>query len=116
MFAIGFAMGAVRLLFLTPLFDELLAVVIELPIMLGLSWVVCGRAILRWSVVAQTSIRGAMSVAAFVTLMLLDGALGLLLFVDSPAELVGRWLTPAGAIGFAGQIAFALFPLLHRKQ
>lgn len=116
MFAIGFAMGAVRLLFLLPLFGELLAVVFEVPVMLLFSWLLCGRAIQRWQVATDFSARACMGAVAFACLMLLDIALGIFLFGNTLGELVARWQTAAGAVGLAGQLVFGLFPLVRLRQ
>lgn len=115
MFAIGFAMGGVRLLLLVPMLGELLAVVIEVPIMLGFSWLLCGRAIQHWEVLPQLSIRVVMGVSAFGCLMIADTILGIFAFGNSFGELLARWGSAAGAIGLAGQVMFGLFPLVRLR-
>lgn len=115
MFAMGFIMGGVRLFLLLPLFGELIAVAIELPIMLGLSWLLCGRAIQRQGLTRDIGPRVAMAITAFGTLILLDFMLGMLLFGSTAMELVARWGTPAGALGLAGQLVFGLFPLVRLR-
>lgn len=116
MFAIGFAMGGVRLLFLVPLLGELFAVVIELPIMLGFSWVLCGRALQKWEVSTHLGDRAVMGVSAFCFLMSAEITLGIFAFGNSFGDLLARWGSAAGATGLAGQIAFALFPLIRFRH
>jgi hypothetical protein len=116
MFAMGFIMGGVRLFLLLPVFGELSAVAIELPIMLGLSWLLCGRAITRQGLSRAIGPRLVMAMTAFGTLMLLDFILGMVLFGNSAMELIARWATPAGALGLAGQIVFGLFPLIRLRR
>ncbi len=116
MFSIGFAMGAIRFMFLLPLFGELAAIVIELPIMLVFSWLLCGRAILIWHVDSQTRIRAAMGATAFASLMVVDLGLYVLMFNSSPLEAMARWGTTAGAFGLAGQIVFGLLPLVRFRK
>ena len=117
MFAMGFIMGALRLFVLLPAFGEFIAVAIELPIMLALSWLFCGRAIERQKLTAATGQRAVMAVTAFGILMILDFTLGIVLFGNSVVELITRWTTPAGALGLGGQLVFAAFPFVrHRKR
>lgn len=52
-FALGFAVGTVRVLADVPSLGETGAVVLELPIMLAASWLVCGWLIGRFGLLAQ---------------------------------------------------------------
>ena len=56
-FAVGFALGTVRTLFLASRFGEQLAVVMELPIILGASWIACGWVLRRWHLAASVGPR-----------------------------------------------------------
>ena len=47
-FAAAFAMGTSRILVLVPRLGELAAVTLEVPVVLGLSWLVAGRVLRRW--------------------------------------------------------------------
>ncbi|MDQ7010342.1 MAG: hypothetical protein Q9M29_00840, partial [Mariprofundaceae bacterium] len=49
-FAAGFMLGIVRVMLLAPNVGETLAVAIELPIMLAVSWISCSMLIDRYSV------------------------------------------------------------------
>ena len=53
-----------------------------------------------------------MGAVALVTLMLEELALAVLVFGRSPAEQFGAYVTRAGAIGFAAQVIFAVFPVI----
>ena len=46
-FAAGFLLGVLRTLVLVPLLGELAAVLVELPLMLTIAWLVCGRILRR---------------------------------------------------------------------
>jgi len=114
-FALGFVLGTVRVLFLAPRFGETAAVLAELPIMLVASWFLC-RVILRRRAVPPTlPARSAMGVAAFALLILAELLLALALGRSAAAVLTAL-ATPAGGLGLVGQLLFALFPLLQRKQ
>lgn len=116
MFAMGFIMGGVRLFLLLPAFGEFIAVAIELPIMLALSWLLCGRAIERQELTAAAGQRAVMAATAFGLLMILDFTLGIVLFGNSVVDLITRWTTPAGALGLAGQLVFAAFPFVRHRE
>lgn len=114
-FAVGFALGTVRTLFLAPRLGEQLAVVIELPIMLGASWIACGWVLRRWHVAAGVGSRLTMGAIAFALLIIAEATLSLTAFDRSLIDYFRELTTPHGLIGLAGQIVFALMPLLHRR-
>lgn len=114
-FALGFVLGALRTVLLTPRLGATRAVMLELPVMLTASWLVCGRAIRRHAVPADAGRRGAMGGLAFGLLMLAELALGRFGFRRSPAEQLARFRSADGALGLAGQVAFGLFPLVSRR-
>ena len=76
-FAAGFALGVLRTLLLLPAVGPLIAVLIELPLILGISWLACSRILRHWP---QTDTRAvAMGAFAFALLMLAEAAISLLL-------------------------------------
>lgn len=112
-FALGFLFGAIRLMLLVPSLGELVAVLIELPVILSMAWLLCARAITRLNVPATPAARLVMGESAFLLLMLAEFALAIVGFGETPASYVSHWTTLPGAIGLAGQIVFGLFPLLQ---
>lgn len=64
-FAAGFAFGTVRVLLLVPRVGEISASLLELPIMLGISWFVCAQVIARYQVRPRVTPRLTMGVVAF---------------------------------------------------
>jgi hypothetical protein len=114
-FAAGFILGTLRLLLVVPALGQAAAVLIELPIMLAISWVACASVVRRWSVLPNVRDRAFMGATAFLLLMTAELALSVLLFGRSPAEFATSLATPSGGIGLAGQIAFAVFPLLQSR-
>jgi hypothetical protein len=113
-FAAGFALGTLRVLVVVPQVGELSAVLAELPILLGVSWVVCGYAIRRCDVDATFDARGAMGLFAFSVLMAVEYLMANVGFGRSLAEHLSRYAEPAQALGLAGQIAFGAMPLFRR--
>jgi hypothetical protein len=117
-FAAGFVLGALRVTVLMPLIGELPAVALELPIILFISWIVCRKLVVRFSVPAMASPRVAMGALAFGLLMLAELGLSVLVFDRSGTAYLAHLLTAPGLLGLAGQIVFASMPLglLHQRR
>ena len=114
-FVVGFMLGTVRVMVTDPAFGEFAAMLIEVPLILAASWVVCGWVVSRFAVPANLSSRAAMGMAAFVLLMLAELALSMLLFGRSFAEYVVAYREPAKQIGLISQLLFAAMPLARRQ-
>lgn len=112
-FAAGFLLGTARVLVLAPLLSETLAVLIELPIILALSWFICRMLIERLAVPATLSVRGLMGATALTLLLVAELLMSVLLFDRTVAEFFEIYQTAGGLIGLAGQIVFALFPVIQ---
>ena len=111
-FLAGFALGTLRTLVIAPRAGDLIAVLIELPIILGVSWVVFGwlaRGRAAWPLPA----RGRVGLVAFLILIALELVLSAVIADGGVRGFVANWLTLPGALGLAGQVAFALIPLVH---
>ncbi len=109
-FATGFAFGTIRVLLIAPRSGELPAAALEMPVMLAASWLWCGLSLRMFEI--ESRLTGfTVGAAAFVMLMAAELAVSGLPFGRSQSEYVEAYATPAGAIGLAGQIAFAVFPL-----
>lgn len=113
-FAIGFALGTIRVLVVIPRFGDTNAVLIELPIMLALSWMACAWAVRRFAVPPRTVARLVMGAAAFALLMLGEVAVSVFGFGRTVAEHLATYQTPGAQLGLAAQLAFALFPWVQR--
>jgi hypothetical protein len=110
-FVAGFVLGAVRVLAVVPMLGELNAVLVELPIILTVSWISCRRVIDRFRVESSVVSRLVMGALAFNLLIIAEVGLGVLVFGRSLSEATSRMQALPGVVGLAGQIAFALFPL-----
>lgn len=114
-FALAFCLGVLRVLWLAPRVGEIGAVLAEVPVVLGISWITAGAVLRRWPLPRRED-RLAMGVLAFAVLMALELALGGFGFGRTLAEMLSAMGTPAGLIGLAGQIGFGLIPLLRQPR
>ncbi len=111
-FAAAFAMGALRVTVIAPQVGVLAAVAFEVPLILGLSWVVAGRVLRRWPLDAGQRI--AMGALSFAMLMIAEFVLAKLVFAQPAASYLAAMATAPGALGLAGQIGFGVIPYLRR--
>jgi hypothetical protein len=112
-FAFAFVMGVLRTLVIAPRLGATTAVLIEIPILLGASWLVALRLLrdLPFKIAERVAI----------------GAIAISLTMASEAVLAGairglsvtQWaqsgLAPLGLVGLAGQLGFAALPVLTRR-
>jgi hypothetical protein len=110
-FGAGFALGVLRTTLLTPLVGRPIAVALELPVILGISWWVCGR-ILRRAALGRAE-AAAMGALAFALLMAGEAMVSTQLMGRSLPEHFALYARPTQWLGLAGQVAFALFPLIR---
>jgi hypothetical protein len=113
-FAAGFVLGVVRVLVLLPRSNETVAVLIELPIILAISWAVCRWLVARFRVRGAIPVRLAMGGLAFGLLMLAETGLSVLGFGRSLAEHLAHYRSLPALLGLLGQLAFAAFPALQK--
>lgn len=115
-FAAGFVLGVLRNLLVTPLAGELAAVALEAPVMLAIAWTACGWALDRLEVSTQLLDRLLMGGVALVLLLVAEAAVAVLAQAYSLAEFFRRYGQTAMLLGLLAQLAFALFPLLRRRN
>jgi len=110
-FAAGFCLGVLRTLLVQPLLGPLAAVALELPIILGIAWIACGRILRRRCL----SLGGAamMGALAFVLLMLGEAMLSMLLGGRSWSAHLALYAKAHHQLGLAGQLLHALFPVIQ---
>lgn len=114
-FACAFALGAVRVSFVAPAMGAFWATALEAPFTLAISWIACDWVSRRMGAPSLGNAIG-MGATAFVLLMGAEAAGAILLFDRTLGEFVNSYRTPAGALGLAGQIAFALFPIFQYQR
>lgn len=112
-FAAGFALGILRTLVLEPWLGALTAVAVELPFILTLAWLACGRILGRLRIAARPGARLAMGAIAFACLIAAE--IGLTILAGRTlADFFAGIATSAGAVGLAGQVVFGVMPVLRR--
>ena len=107
-FAAGFLMGVVRYRVATRI-GEVPAVILKLPVMLALCWWACGR-VVTWCLPRCPS--ASRSGAAAFPLLSAELGVSMWRFGRTLAEHLAACGSPPAALGLAGQVAFAAFPLL----
>lgn len=115
-FAAGFVLGTFRVLVLQPRLGPLPATLLELPVMLAISWVVCGWALRRWAVPTATRDRLIMGLTAFGLLVGAETLLGVVGFGRALAEQGRAFAEPEGLLGLGAQLAFAGMPLVRGRR
>lgn len=116
LFALGFALGTVRVLFVAPWTGVLGATLIEVPLMLIAAFFTCRWAIGRWQVPPTLSAHGAMALLFVVLLALFETLVGLALFGRTLAEPWSGLATSAGLIGLTAKAIAALLPLVFGRS
>lgn len=109
-FAAGFVFGTLRVLVLVPQVGDKLAVLIELPFMLSVSWFACRSIVRRFSVPAVFGPRLVVGGVAFALLMAAEAGMSVVGFGRTLAQHFESLLTTAALLGLAGQVVFALIP------
>ncbi len=112
-FAVGFALGILRILVLVPLVGEVAGVVFELPLMLALSWFASRWLVARFALPAGTP-RLHVGGLAFALLMAAEFSVSVLVFGRSPAEHWATYRMVSAQLGLLAQVLFAVMPLLVR--
>ncbi len=111
MFAVGFGLGAARVTVLEPAIGQVASVALEIPFMLGVSWLVARALVHRMAIDASVSSRLAMGLSGGVLLVATEMLMGLALGQPILTQLAA-YLSSRGVLTAIGQIGFALMPLL----
>lgn len=112
-FATGFVLGVIRALLVMPYLGSTVAVLLELPIILGIAWIVCRKLTALLDLPDLARERIIMGGVAFALLMLAEFGVSALVFGRGPLQHLHDLTRPWALFGLAGQLAFAAFPLLQ---
>ena len=113
-FAFGVALGVLRVALLVPAAGELGAVALEVPAILAIAWLASRAVVRRLRVSRSDAARLAMGGLALAMLMAAEASLGAALGRDLAARLAA-WREPAGALGLAAPLGFAVIPWLQAR-
>ena len=114
-FAAGFALGVLRILELAPRLGETTAVLVELPPMLLISWIACRWIVAKSHLSSRVGDRLIMGGTAFTVLMAAEVSFSFLTLGRTFQGHFVHYASLSAQLGLAGQIAFALFPVLQRR-
>lgn len=114
-FALGFALGTARVLWVAPAVGLLAATALELPVMLGASWIASGWLLRRFRLAPGGEALAAGGLA-FALLMAAELAVGVGMMGQTPAGWLAGFAEPQAALGLAGQVAFALMPWWRARR
>jgi hypothetical protein len=115
-FTCAFAVGTVRVLIVAPRIGEVAAVLLEAPIIIALSWFVCGWSVPRFAVPAGPAARVGMGVVAFALLMAAEAGLAVLVFGQSLAAHFAAYTRLAAAPGLWAQLVLPPCPRSMRPR
>lgn len=116
LFALGFLLGTIHVLFVAPQIGELGATLLEVPVMLGAAFFLCRWAVGCWRVSPDLAVRGAMVLWFLGLLVLFETLLGIALFGRTLGEIRAGLATLAGLVGLTAQAIAALLPLLVGRR
>lgn len=115
-FSIGFLLGAIRVTLVAPRVGETLAVLLEAPLMLAVSWKLSRWSAGRFRVLSYFNDALLMGVIGFATLMSAEIVTAVLLFGRTVQSYFGGFASVAGMIGLLAQFCFALFPVVQASR
>jgi hypothetical protein len=115
-FALGFVLGTLRVLVLAPTLGSTGAVLVEIPVMLMVSWIVCGWLIARFAVPPNLGDRLLMGAPAIGLLLMAELGVSVLAFGRSVTEHIATYRETDALLGLAAQIAFAIFPVVRDQK
>lgn len=112
-FFVGFVLGTLRTFVVAPAIGETESVALELPLILGWSWFTAKWIATRQAVPTAWAPRLVMGLVAFLCLMAAELTLSYFAFGRSLSEHLALYQTAPAALGFAGQVGYALIPALQ---
>ena len=112
-FGVGFVLGTLRVLVMIPRVGELTAVLLELPLILTATWIICRQLTRRFEVPPVLAPRLVMGATAFALLGAAEFTLSVTVFGRAAEDYLMGFLTLPGSLGLAGQALFGFFPAIQ---
>lgn len=116
LFSLGFVLGTIRVVFVSPRFGPVIATIAEVPMMLIAAFWACRWSLLHWRVPSAKTTRWAMAIWFLVLLIVFETVLGAALFGRTMTEQWAALATSAGLIGLAAQVVAALLPTMVGRR
>ena len=112
-FVFGFLLGSLRMILMILGLSELIAVLIELPVMLFISWRLCKSLIHQQDVFLSKGWRLFLGVCALLFLLTAEFLLAHFAFGASFVDHLQAYQKRPAELGLIAQIVFGLFPLIQ---
>ena len=113
-FTCAFILGVVRTIVLIPRIGSLGAVMVEIPIVLTISWFFCRMLIRRIKIAGEIKYFVIIGVSAFIWLMLTEYFFSVKVFNRPPDLFFGEMMTLHGFLGLLAQVVFGAIPVIQR--
>lgn len=113
-FTIAFAMGVARALWIAPRLGSTAAVLLEVPILVVVSWI-AARRLLRYKDFTLSQ-RAASGAIAFTLTLASEAAFASILRAQGVSAWAAAILTPPGLVGLAGQLIFGAMPMFVSRD
>ncbi len=114
-FVFAFAVGTIRVTLIVPRLGPLVAVLIEAPIVLAVSWLAALWCTRHFNVSRDAAARIRMGTVAFTCLMLLELGFSVLVFGEPVGHYFVKYTSGPGVIGLVMQACFATLPWIQRN-
>jgi hypothetical protein len=114
-FALGFLLGTIRVLWLVPQVGLIPATALELPVMLAASWFAAGWLVQRFGISGGGEAL-AMGLIALALLLGSECVLAGALSGQTPAQWLAGLREPHALLGLGGQVVFAAMPWLRTRR
>lgn len=108
-FTFAFAMGVARVLVVAPRLGPTAAVLLEVPILVVVSWIVARRLLRNRPLTLPQ--RATMGATAFTLTMASEAGLSVTMRGQSVTDWAAAVATPLGLAGLVGQVVFAAIPI-----
>jgi len=115
-FSLGVILGVLRVLVVAPRLGPGGAMALEIPVILTVSWIVCGGVMERLDIGARRGERSVMSVTALVLIVAAELALARYLAGQTLADTLASYRNLPAFMGLASQVAFVLLPLFRLRR
>ncbi len=112
-FAVAFVLGVLRVLLLAPAIGESMAILLEVPLLLVLSWFVCAWLVERGDIGKALGERLLMGGTALTLILVAEIPVSVFMIGRTLAEHFTIYATSGALIGLIGQIVMALFPAIQ---